>query len=293
MCWLSHFCWHHTWCSCMIVATFMVMLWWNANSLDLIESTPDSNTRLFPSMPTCYFLWFVFLSRKLFLGLFINTGLVLPLVNARFNSYIADLGFVILLDGVYEDFVYDWWVPCQVETTTAAARMPTVQMAEDQDTWRFILTWNWHCTANVLYVDPPHQRFYMIWYLNSMIFFFFTKNRFLTVGVSILLTMVINIVIPMLPVFVIPFEALRRVSWRSQMDIIVSGCVDYVCLQFRIMDWYNSHIILLRRIVLSPCLSCSGFSSLIPPLNPSWMKPILAIRSISPNDMPWPSPSCM
>lgn len=40
--------------------------------------------------------------RKLFIGLFVNTAIILLLVNASFNYYVADMGFTIALDGSYD-----------------------------------------------------------------------------------------------------------------------------------------------------------------------------------------------
>lgn len=47
---------------------------------------------------------------KLFVGLFLNTGVVLLVVNMQLPRYAADLsGFTIAFDGLYGDFVFEWF----------------------------------------------------------------------------------------------------------------------------------------------------------------------------------------
>lgn len=45
---------------------------------------------------------------KLFIGLFLNTGIVLLVVNMQFRHYTTrSVGFEVAFDGQYEDLVYD------------------------------------------------------------------------------------------------------------------------------------------------------------------------------------------
>lgn len=49
-------------------------------------------------------------TNKLFVGLLLNTGVVLLVVNMQPARYAADLGFSLAFDGKYEDFVFEWFV---------------------------------------------------------------------------------------------------------------------------------------------------------------------------------------
>jgi hypothetical protein len=62
--------------------------------------------------PTCPLLPLLSSARacsKLFVGLFLNTGIILLVVNANLTYFIADLGFTVALDGQFDDFVFDWF----------------------------------------------------------------------------------------------------------------------------------------------------------------------------------------
>jgi hypothetical protein len=52
---------------------------------------------------------------KLFVGLFLNTGVVLLLVNASVTQQLGlDVGFELALSGKYSDFTQDWFSVCIV-----------------------------------------------------------------------------------------------------------------------------------------------------------------------------------